>query len=104
MQIRILAGFIKYVPHGSIVRPDLFKLFFTSVHIFADDYSLSNIAPTVDSLKPTLESECKAAIKWFDFNRIILNPAKFKATILDKCKSNNSEVKFVIDSEQIQAL
>ena len=49
----------------------LFNLFFNdfllfiligSVHNFADDNSSSNNATVVDSIKPALESECKAAI------------------------------------------
>ena len=58
------------VPKGFTVGPTLFNLFFndfllfiliTSVHSFADDNSLSNIAKNIDSLKQTLESECKIA-------------------------------------------
>ena len=35
---------------------------------------------------------------------MIGNPDKFHAIVLDKRKSNNSEVKFIIGSEQIQAV
>ena len=48
-----------------------------SVHNFANDNSLSNIAETIDSLKQTLESECKVAIKWFHENKTIVYPDKF---------------------------
>ena len=75
-----------------------------SVHNFADDNSLSNIAKTVDSLKQTLESECKFTIKWFHENKMIVNPDKFQAIVLDKHKSSNTEAKFIIGSEQIQAV
>ena len=76
---------------GSIVRPTLYILFLTifllfiliaSVHNFANDNSLSNIAETIDSLKQTLESECKVAIKWFHENKTIVYPDKFQAIIL----------------------
>ena len=63
----------------------LFNLFFNdfllfiligSVHNFADDNSSSNNATVVDSIKPALESECKAAINWF--HEIIIAVQKFQ--------------------------
>ena len=69
-----------------------------SVHNFADDNNLNNIATTVDSLKQTLESECKVA------NKMVVNPDKFQAMLLDYCKFNNTDFKFVIGSEKIQAV
>ena len=76
----------------------------SSVHNFADDRSLSNIAKTIDSFKQTLESECKIAIRWFHEIKMIVNPDKFQAKVLDKPRSSNNEVQFIIDSEQIQAV
>ena len=35
---------------------------------------------------------------------MIVNPDKFQAIVLDKCGSNNTEVKFMIGSEHIQAV
>ena len=101
------------MPQGAIVGSTLFSLFFNnfllfvliaSVHKFADDNSLSNTAKSIDSLKQALESECKVAIKWFHENKVIANPDKFQAIVLDKRRSNNTEVKFIIGSEQIQAV
>ena len=57
-----LQKIISGVPQGSIVEPTLFNLFFNnfllfilivSVHNFADNNSLSNIAENIDSLKRT---------------------------------------------------
>ena len=55
-------------------------------------------------MKQTLESECKVAIKWFHENKMIVNSDKFQAIVLDKHRSNNTRVKFIIGSEQIQAV
>ena len=35
---------------------------------------------------------------------MIVNRHKFQAVAFDKCRSNNTEVKFIIGSEQIQAV
>ena len=35
---------------------------------------------------------------------MMVNPDKFKTIVLDKRRSNNTEVKFMIDSEQNQAV
>ena len=57
-----LQKIISGVPQGSVVEPTLFNLFFNnfllfilivSVHNFADNNSLSNIAENIDSLKRT---------------------------------------------------
>ena len=53
------------------------------VQNFADDNSLNNIATAVDSLKQTLESECKVAIKWFYKNKMIVNPDESQVIVLD---------------------
>lgn len=71
-----------------------------SVYSFADDNSLSNIATIVARLKQALDSECKVAIKWSNESKMIVNPDEFQVTVLDKSKSNKTEVKFVISSEK----
>lgn len=71
-----------------------------SVYSFADDNSLSNIATIVARLKQALDSECKVAIKWSNESKLIVNPDEFQVTVLDKSKSNKTEVKFVISSEK----
>ena len=71
-----------------------------SVYSFADDNSLSNIATIVARLKQALDSECKVAIKWSNESKLIVNPDEFQVTVLDKSKSNKTEVKFIISSEK----
>ena len=73
-----------------------------SVHNFADDNSLSNIATNIDSLRHMLQSEYKVAIKWLHENKMIVNPDKFH--LLDKSKSNNTDLKLVIGSGEIEAV
>ena len=76
-----------------------------SVHNFADDNGFSIISKNFDSLKQILESECKVAIKWFhEEKKITVNADKFQAIVLDQRGSNNTEVKYIIGSEQIQAV
>ena len=51
---------------------------------FADDKSLSVIAKTLAELKNTLQSEPEVVINWFKNNKMIVNPEKFQAIMLDK--------------------
>ena len=101
------------MPQRSVVEPTLYNLLFNdfllfiliaSVHNFTDDNNLSNIGKTIDSLKQTKESDCKVAIKWFHENKMIVNPYNVRAIVLDKRRSSNTEVKFIIGLERIQAV
>lgn len=95
--------FSSCVSHGSPVEPSSFKLFFfdsvslfiliTSVLDFAINNSLTNNPTTVGSLKRTESKRKVAAIKWLYENRMIVNSDKFQLIALNKCKSNNTDVK-----------
>ena len=52
------------------------------MHIFHDDNTLSAWGETVSKLMDTLESQ-NIAIDWFTKNKMIINPDKFQAIILD---------------------
>ena len=88
-----LETIISGVPQGSILWPIFFNLsinnlfFFvvlTSLYNFADDNTLSAFATTVSELIKILESESEVVIDWFKINKMVVNPDKFQAIILDK--------------------
>ena len=88
------------VPQGSIVGPILFNCFFSDffyvietadAHNFAVDNTLSAFTNNIENLIHLLESKCSVAIKWFKNNKMIVNPGKFQAIILDKKKNNHTQ-------------
>ena len=83
------------VPQGSTLFNCFFNDFFyfideASVHNFADDNSLSAFETNIKNLKLILESGSKAAISWFQSNKMIVSPGKFQGIIIDKKKQNHT--------------
>ena len=74
------------------------------MHNFADDNTLSAWGETVSKLIDTLESECNIAIDWFTKNEMIINPDKFQAIILDKKKSNLTNIPLTVDNQTIKSV
>ena len=66
---------------------------------FADDNSLSAIAKTIAEFKNILQSELEVVIYWLKNNKMIVNPEKFQAIILDKQKHDYSNE--TIESENL---
>ena len=49
----------------------------------------------VSELIKILESESEVVIDWFKINKMVVNPDKFQAIILDKRKRDNQQIKVV---------
>ena len=71
---------------------------------FADDNTLSAWGETVSKVIDTLESESNIAIDWFTKNEMIINPDRFQAIILDKKKSNLTNILLTIDNQTIKSV
>ena len=65
---------------------------------FADDNTLSAWEETVFKLIDSLESESNIAIDCFTKNEMIIDPDKFQAIILDRKKSNLTNIPLTIDN------
>ena len=106
---KIISG----VPQGSIFGPIFFKLsindlfffvFEVSLHNFADDNTLSAFAETILELIDILQSGSEIVIDWFKNNKMIVNPDKFQAILLDKRKSGHTNQRIVVDNQYIKVV
>ena len=73
-----------------------------NAHNFADDNTLTDFTNNIQNLIDLLEFECGVAIKWFKNNKMIVNPGKFQAIILDKKKNNQTQEIIKIDKNAVK--
>ena len=101
------------VPQGSILGPIFFNLsindlfFFVSdvsLQNFADDNTLSAFAETILEMIDVLQSGSEIIIDWFKNNKMIVNPDKFQAILLDKRKSDHKNQRIVVENQNIKVL
>ena len=74
-----------------------------SLYNFADDNTLSAFATTISRFK-ILESECEVVIDWFKKNKMIVNPDKYQAIILEKRKRDRTDERITVDNQQIKVV
>ena len=106
-----LGDVISGVPLGSILGPVLYNLFFNgffyfillaTAHNFADEHTLACYSKTIQELVGSLESECEVALNWFNENKMIINPGKLQAIVIDKRKQDHINEIFKIGSKEIK--
>ena len=75
-----------------------------SIQNFANDNSLSAAAKPVTELKNTLQSESEVIINRFKNNKMIVNPEKSQAIILDKQKHDYSNENIKFDNRTVETV
>ena len=75
-----------------------------SLYNFADDNTVSAFATTVSRLIKILESESEVVIDWFSKNKMVVNPDKFQAIILDKRKRDHTDERITVHNQQIKVV
>ena len=71
---------------------------------FADDNTLSAFATTVLELVKILESESEIVINCVKKYKVVVDPDKFPAIILDKRKSDHTNERTAVDNQQIKVV
>ena len=66
-----------------------------------DDNTLCSFAKTLRGLINILQSECEAAINWLHNNKMIENPDKFQIILLDKGRSDSTNIEVETGNEKI---
>ena len=104
----IISGFAQ----GSIVGLILLNIFFNdffviliaSAHNYADDNILTSFGKTYEDLVKKLEHECELTLTLFKNNKMMVNPNKFQAMLLNKSKSTHVKATINIGNGKIKSL
>ena len=64
-------------------------------------YKLSAFATTVSILIKILEFESEVVIDWFEKNKMVVNPDKFQAIIIDKRKTDHTNERIIEPSRHL---
>ena len=104
----IISGFAQ----GSIVGLILLNIFFNdffviliaSAHNYADDNALTSFGKTYEDLVKKLEHECELTLTLFKNNKMMVNPNKFQAMLLNKSKSTHVKATINIGNGKIKSL
>lgn len=74
-----------------------------NAHNFAHDNTLSVFERVIPNLIGLLELKIKAAIEWFESNKMIVNPGKFPAIIVYIRKKDHKNQRIKIGNKAIQS-
>ena len=68
----------------------------TELYNFADDNTVSIASKNMSNLIQTLEKQSEAAVEWLNQNKMIINPNKFQAMLLEKeTKTTNNVLRSI---------
>ena len=74
------------------------------IHNFADDNTLFVWLNTISDLVNKLESDSNFAIEWFKMNKMMVNPDKFQAIVLNKKCSDLTNTNIQADNQVIKSI
>ena len=84
----------------------IYSFFVSDVSLlnFDDDNIISPLVETILELINILQSGSEIVINWFKSNKMIVNPDKFQAILLDKRKSDHTNQCTAADNQNIKVL
>ena len=84
----------------------IYSFFVSDVSLlnFDDDNIISPLVETILELIDILQSGSEIVIDWFKSNKMIVNPVKFQAILLDKRKSDHTNQCIVADNQNMKVL
>ena len=81
-----------------------YVILITSGHHYVDDNTLTSFAKTLEDLIKIREHGCEVALAWSRNNKMMANPNKFQAILLNKSKSTQIKIIINIGNEKIESL